>query len=196
MFPVVSAKEALRLRMRSVLRGMSPDTREAESRKVCARLESLEVWLRAKSVLFYAPMASEVDVWPALVRGLAFGKTVTLPRFEAETGVYSAVSIRDPEADVSVGKFGIREPKADLKVIPVNRLDFVLVPGLAFTWDGCRLGRGKGFYDRWLRIFPGLTCGVAFHEQIVGDLPIEPHDVPLNCILTPTRWQVVGDHRI
>jgi 5-formyltetrahydrofolate cyclo-ligase len=64
----------------------------------------------------------------------------------------------------------------------------VLVPGVAFDSHGRRLGRGKGFYDQLLAFVRGTKCGVAFDEQIVPEIPIEPHDVRLNCILTPTRW--------
>jgi len=73
-------------------------------------------------------------------------------------------------------------------VISGNRLDLILVPGIAFDLRGRRLGRGKGYYDRWLPALRGKTCGVAFDEQIVDDIPLEPHDVVVNCILTPTRW--------
>ena len=67
-------------------------------------------------------------------------------------------------------------------------LDVVLVPGVAFDLGGRRLGRGAGYYDRLLTGVRGTTCGVAFDEQISGELPVEPHDVHVNCILTPTRW--------
>jgi 5-formyltetrahydrofolate cyclo-ligase len=67
-------------------------------------------------------------------------------------------------------------------------LDFILVPGVAFDLSGRRLGRGKGYYDRLLKQTRGTTCGVAFDEQIVGEIPVEPHDLNVNCILTPTRW--------
>jgi 5-formyltetrahydrofolate cyclo-ligase len=63
-----------------------------------------------------------------------------------------------------------------------------LVPGVAFDLHGRRLGRGKGFYDRLLADVRGKTCGVAFDEQIVREVPVEPHDSDVNCILTPTRW--------
>ena len=68
------------------------------------------------------------------------------------------------------------------------RLDLVLVPGVAFDLHGRRLGRGRGYYDRLLSQVGGRTCGVAFDEQVVSEVPVEAHDVLLNCILTPTRW--------
>jgi 5-formyltetrahydrofolate cyclo-ligase len=67
-------------------------------------------------------------------------------------------------------------------------VDLILVPGLAFDLRGRRLGRGKGYYDQLLRGLRGITCGVAFDQQIVAEIPVEPHDVRVNCVLTPTRW--------
>jgi 5-formyltetrahydrofolate cyclo-ligase len=64
----------------------------------------------------------------------------------------------------------------------------ILVPGVAFDLRGYRLGRGKGFYDQLLAAVRGPTCGVGFDEQIVDAVPVEPHDVRLSCLLTPTRW--------
>ncbi|HLP77584.1 MAG TPA: 5-formyltetrahydrofolate cyclo-ligase, partial [Candidatus Paceibacterota bacterium] len=72
--------------------------------------------------------------------------------------------------------------------VSLNQLDLVLVPGVAFDACGRRLGRGKGFYDRLLADTRGIKCGVAFDEQIVTGIPVEPHDVLVDCILTPTRW--------
>ena len=66
----------------------------------------------------------------------------------------------------------------------------VLVPGLAFSTGGCRLGRGQGFYDRLLAGASGLRCGVGWDFQVFPELPSEPHDEHLDYILTPTRWVV------
>jgi 5-formyltetrahydrofolate cyclo-ligase len=64
----------------------------------------------------------------------------------------------------------------------------ILVPGVAFDLHGGRLGRGKGYYDRLLKELRGTTCGVAFDQQVVEAIPVEPHDVRLDHVLTPTRW--------
>ena len=78
----------------------------------------------------------------------------------------------------------------DCEPAPLNRLDLVLVPGVAFDAQGRRLGRGKGFYDRLLAKVRGHKCGVAFDVQIVSGLPEEPHDVRVDSILTPSRWHL------
>jgi len=69
----------------------------------------------------------------------------------------------------------------------LSRLDLILVPGVAFDLCGCRLGRGGGFYDRLLAETHGVKCGIAFDEQITGEVPTGEHDLQMDFILTPTR---------
>lgn len=138
--------------------------------------------------MLYAPRADEPDIWPMAGEALGNGKSVALPRHDAGIGGYIAAQIRHIEHDIRIGRFGIREPDDGCAVMALNRLDLILVPGVAFDLQGRRLGRGKGFYDQLLANVRGLICGVAFDEQVVAELPVEPHDVHLDCILTPTRW--------
>src|SRR5262249_31355612 len=130
----------------------------------------------------------EVDLWDLASKGLLAGKTVALPRFDEGRNCYAACQIFDLDRDVQTGQFGIREASRTCGELALNRLDLVLVPGLAFDLQGRRLGRGKGYYDQLLAAVRGTTCGVAFDEQIERDIPIEPHDIIVDCILTPTRW--------
>jgi len=181
-------KAELRRSIRASLKAMTPDQRATASVQACALLEQQTVWKKAKLIFFYAPMPEELDIWPLLSDSLAAGKTVALPRFDSATQRYVACQVMDIARDLGYGKFGIREPGGDCIAVPPNRLDLVLVPGVAFDVHGRRLGRGKGFYDQLLATVRGRTCGVAFDEQIVDAIPVEPHDVHLNCILTPTRW--------
>ena len=188
-------KNALRARIRGELKKMTPTERVAASVQACARLTQQDIWQKAQTVLFYAPLPEELDVWPLLMSALAAGKTVSLPRFDAEQKGYVACHIKDAARDLRAGQFGIREPGEMCARISLNRLDLILVPGIAFDLNGYRLGRGKGYYDRLLAEAGGPTCGVAFDEQIVGQIPTEPHDVRLNCILTPTRWRCAAGPR-
>jgi 5-formyltetrahydrofolate cyclo-ligase len=188
-------KAALRAHVRLELQKLSSDERTVASARVCARLEQQAVWKQAHSILFYAPLPDEPDVWPLLAVGLSIGKTIALPRFVPEQNLYVACLIRDPARDLHGGQFGVREPNDPCPQVPLNRLDFILLPGVGFDLNGRRLGRGKGFYDQWLADHHGTMCGVAFDQQIVSKIPVEPHDIRLSCILTPTRWQVVGCRR-
>jgi 5-formyltetrahydrofolate cyclo-ligase len=181
-------KAELRQRIRSRSKCVSPAQRSAASAQACALLEQQTVWKNAGVIFFYAPMPDELDVWPLLRDSVALGKTVCLPRFDPGTERYVACAIKDAAGDIRTGQFGIREPNLQCVAVPLNRLDLVLVPGVAYDLRGRRLGRGKGFYDRLLVDVSGIKCGIAFDEQIVNEIPIEPHDVLVNCILTPTRW--------
>lgn len=183
------AKLALRAEMRAKLKTMSAAERAAASLEACARLEQQAVWQKAQSILFYAPLPEEPDIWQLLLDALAAGKTVLLPRFSPEQKSYLACHIKDAVKDIQKGQFGIREPGDACAKISLNRLDLILVPGIAFDLDGHRLGRGKGFYDQLLAVIHGPTCGVAFDQQIVSRIPVEPHDICLSSILTPTRWR-------
>ena len=186
--PISQAKAVLRDQIRARLKTIPAATRVASSEQLCARLRENMVWHQARSVLLFAPLADEPDVWPLLAEALHAGKQVALPRFEAGKNTYAACQIRVPAEDLVSGQFGIREPNNSCPVMALNRLDLILVPGVAFDLHGRRLGRGRGFYDQLLAEVRGHTCGVAFDEQMVADIPTEPHDIPLNCILTPTRW--------
>ncbi len=182
------AKKALRAQIQAHLRQLSPAEREAAAAQARALLRDQPVWKQARSVLLFAPLSDELNVWPLLAAALSGGKAVALPRFDLQINGYLAGQVQNLVSDVKVGRFGIREPAERCPQIALNRLDFILVPGVAFDVQGRRLGRGKGFFDRLLAAELGTTCGVAFDEQIVREIPVAPHDVRVNRILTPTRW--------
>jgi len=202
MTSIQAQKLVLRDKIRERVRALDGAQREAASRDSCGRLSRQPRWEGAQTILGYAPLAAELDVWPLLMDALKARKRVFLPRFvgksaviqpstrssEPGSGTYVACEIISPEKDLRTGRFGIREPADWCPEFDLKRLDFTLVPGVAFDLQGRRLGRGKGFYDRMLAAVRGTICGVAFDEQIVEEIPIEPHDTLVNCILTPTRW--------
>jgi 5-formyltetrahydrofolate cyclo-ligase len=182
------AKRALRQRVCAELGRLGPAERAAASAQARARLAAQPLWQTAQWVLFFAPLPEELDLWPLLTKALSASKNVALPRFVAETRTYEVCPIQDPELDLQVGHFGIREPSHHCRRLPSVPLDLILVPGVAFDARGGRLGRGKGYYDRLLKEWRGTTCGVAFDQQVVEAIPCEPHDARLDCVLTPTRW--------
>ena len=180
-------KTALREKVRGRLTLLSPARQAGSSAALVTTLLSHIIWERAGAVLFYSPIPGEPDIRRLISEAIRSGKSAALPCFDRDSQSYSARFIRDAEADLVRGEFGILEPSPSCAPASLNRLDLVLVPGIAFDARGGRLGRGKGFYDRLLTLVSGTTCGVAFDEQLVEAVPVEPHDVRLNCILTPTR---------
>jgi 5-formyltetrahydrofolate cyclo-ligase len=181
-------KMAMRQQYRVLCRSILPEQMAAASEALCANLQNAYCWRTARRILMFYPLNDEPDIVPLLEKALGSGKTLALPRHNGATGVYEAALIRDLTEDLVPGRFGIREPSANCPALPLNQLDLTLVPGIAFDASGRRLGRGKGFYDRLLPGTTGMTLGLAFDWQESDALPVEPHDVELNGVLTPTRW--------
>jgi 5-formyltetrahydrofolate cyclo-ligase len=181
----IETKSELRSQICERLEKISDAVRAVESIDLCDRLEpQLQ---SAQTILFFAPMADELDVWPLLEKCVAARKICALPAFDSATQNYTARIIFNPATDVAVGKFGVLEPMANCPEIAFSKFDLVLVPGMAFDVSGNRLGRGKGFYDRILAEASGIKCGVAYDFQLLATIPTEAHDAKVNFIFTPSR---------
>jgi len=181
-------KSELRAKLREEVKRHSAEERAAASARICERLLEQEVWQRARSVLFYYPMPDEPDVHSLFSSALKAGKIAVLPRYSKVDGHYQACQVADLERDLQIGTFGIHEPCPAAPIFDLKKLDLTLAPGIGFTLNGLRLGRGKGYYDRLLAQIPGCKCGVAFDWQVAFEIPTELHDIRVDCILTPTRW--------
>lgn len=181
-------KATLRRQLRAAIGAVRPEERLAFSAAACAQLARQPAWQQARRVLVFSPLPDELDLWPMVEAAVRAGRLVALPRFRPDTRTYEAAVVEDLARDVVVGSFGIREPAGRCAAHALNQLDLALVPGLGFAPCGRRLGRGKGYYDRLLPEMKGLRCGVAIDGQILPELPAEPHDCAVDCILTPTRW--------
>jgi len=178
-------KSDLRTQIRERLKNISPAVRAVESIDLCNRLK---VQMQsAHTILFFAPLPDELDIWPVLELSLALGNTCALPFFDAEKKTYGARVLEKLATDIVIGKFGVREPATHCAEMPLNTVDLVLVPGLAFDLQGNRLGRGQGFYDRLLGQVSGVKCGIAYNFQLRGEVPAEPHDAKVDFIFTPSR---------
>jgi 5-formyltetrahydrofolate cyclo-ligase len=183
--PFSNLKSALRQHIRARLGQISLAVRMVESLELCARLEpQLQ---SAHTILFFAPLPDELDVWPLLEKLLPAKKICALPAFDAVAQLYSSRRVRNLETDIFTGKFDISEPLPTCEEIALNQFDLVLVPGMAFDETGNRLGRGRGFYDRILAAASGVKCGVAYDFQLLEKIPAEPHDARVNFIFTPNR---------
>jgi len=181
----LSFKTELRSHIRARLEKISTAVRTVESIDLCERLKTQIP--SAHTILFFAPLRDELDVWPMLEISLALGVNCALPFFGAENNTYGAKLLKTLATDIVIGKFGVREPAASCAEIPLNRFDLVLVPGMAFDLHGHRLGRGQGFYDRILANASGIKCGVAYDFQLLESIPTEAHDAKVDFIFTPSR---------
>lgn len=167
------------------------DRRAERSAAIAARVRALPQYTAATAIHCFLPMRSEVDVRPIIAGALADGKKVAIPittRGAAEL-THAWIDSLD-EAAFGPGHFGTLLPLIVRPATP-GEWQFTVVPLLGFDRRGHRLGYGKGYYDRLLATAPMFTVGVAFAAQEVAALPDEPHDVPLNAIVTEAETLVL-----
>ena len=180
------SKTEIRRDISAILR-LPPDVRAEKSARLCEAIANSSAWQSARTVAIFAPQPREPDV--EMLWSRAAGKSFAYPRVEeGRLDLYRVDSLYE----LAPGAFGVREPAADpAHAVPPDALDLILVPGVAFTRDGARLGRGGGFYDRLLASLPAHTCkiGVCFDSQLVAELPIEPHDQHVDFLATESGLQ-------
>lgn len=193
--------------MKTLYAAASPQERTDLSRAVCAQLalhfgldmasgapasDGPAEWTNAQHVPMlaaFSPRLDEPDIRPFVQAWISSGRRVCFPLCVTEnTGapVLQFHEVRNMEEDLKSGFYGLREPDATLAGIAPGNIDAVLVPGIAFDRNGGRLGRGKGYYDRFLAACPqALTLAPAFPWQVVEEVPMEPHDARIRGIALP-----------
>jgi 5-formyltetrahydrofolate cyclo-ligase len=158
------------------------------SARITARLLSLDAYRQAGCVMAYVGFGAELDTADFIADLLARGKTLVLPRVERGNRALSLHRVEDTARELEAGVWGIRQPRPDLcPAASPSEIDFVLVPGVAFTARCERLGYGGGYYDRFIR---GLDTprpawvAAAFSLQVLPDLPVSETDQPVDLVVT------------
>jgi 5-formyltetrahydrofolate cyclo-ligase len=183
------AKKALREEVMARVRALTPEERLERSRQAVARLVASGEFQRAATVLLYDSSDTEVDTHELQRACLALGKRLCLPRAERKTRGIIVHAVRDLEQDLAPSRYNFHEPLATLPIVPAAEVDLVVVPGVAFDERGNRLGRGAGYYDRFLERadLPAALCSLAFECQIVPAVPALAHDQRVPVIYTERR---------
>jgi 5-formyltetrahydrofolate cyclo-ligase len=179
----MKSKAAVRRQLSEMLAMMNEADRHRRSVAAATALCSTPEFAAAGTVMLFLSTPHEIDTASIALRAWQAGKTVIVPKVSWDQRRMLPVEIHSLQAVMTTTGAGVREPIAG-KPIPVDLIDLVVVPGLGFTSTGYRIGRGMGFYDRFLAQsdFIGTSCGLAYEEQIVAELPVLDHDVPL-CML-------------
>ena len=192
------------------------DTLPSQSEKICQTILESKRYFSCTTLLAYMPLEDEVDIRPVINDALSKGKKVYLPRIFPDTYNMEFYLYKAGDQTVS-GSFGILEPseneaqsfKKFLEKMSINEYSpaahsslfveidepvqgiehiLVLFPGRAFTKDGRRLGRGKGFYDTYFshlpQIFDIKKSGVCFSEQLLPELPTTPDDIMMDNVFS------------
>ena len=180
-------KQDLRERILTLLRNQEEEERLTKSLSVKDKLFNMDDFQKANTVLFYASFDGEVDTFEMIKQAIQSGKSVALPRIESaqKRMVPTLWEQNDPLED---GPYGIKQPKEKgSSRLTQDALDAIIVPGVAFDRNRHRLGRGGGYYDRFLAAAPKEvpTFGLAFDFQCVDVIPeLSDHDVALSYVVT------------
>ena len=145
------------------------------------------------SLVAFIPYKMEPDILPILEKWLKSGRTLWLPCYDDASRAYALSAVKGLDSSWLVpGKCGIPEPRPGLPRVqapfPFSRETLWLVPGLAFTKTGKRLGRGGGYYDRMLRGSGGIRLGIAYDVTLLPDIPTADHDESVDYLLTESQF--------
>jgi 5-formyltetrahydrofolate cyclo-ligase len=188
--PVAAAKEEARRAIRQRLRELDPAFRAEAALVICELAARLPAFRTGTCLALFAPLPSEPAIHPLIEEAWAQGKQVVLPRLLGSGTANARLewrAVASWDNVIELGPFGLREPDpARCLLVDPATLSCVFVPGLAFDGTGLRLGRGGGFYDRFLSQAPASLAriGLMFSCQRVEKLPPEPHDQTLPAVIT------------
>jgi 5-formyltetrahydrofolate cyclo-ligase len=182
------AKRAAREQALARRDALSLERRGRLSAAICARAAALPELEAAGTVLLFGSFRTEIDTSPLIAWALARGRVVCLPRVLAPR-VMAAYQVRDVDADLEPGAWGIPEPRDGLPEVAPEAIDAVVVPGAAFDVGGRRCGYGGGVYDTYLTLTrAGVPrVALAFEAQLVDEVACESHDLAVDTIVTELR---------
>jgi 5-formyltetrahydrofolate cyclo-ligase len=194
-----AARKQLRKRMQALRAAVPAAARARRDAAVVERLLALPEVARARSIALFSamPEKAELDVHELDVYERARGHTVAYPRLASpgETGIIGDFAATRSLADLAPSRLGFREPSAVVPALTAGDVDVVVVPALAASATGHRLGYGAGFYDRVLPAYrpPAIAIAVVYDFQLLGELPSLDHDVACDIVVTDARTLRITD---
>lgn len=150
-----------------------------------ARLFSLPEVGLAKVIMFFVSFGSEIATRPMVLRALAEGKRVAAPRADRAARILLPYAVSDLQSDLRPGAYGILEPNSNRPLVPLDEIEVVIVPGVAWDEEGFRVGYGGGYYDRFLpRVDGAVRIGLGFELQVRPTVPRAGKDLPVDMLVT------------
>jgi len=184
-------KRSLRRQMVAAVMSIVGPERSSQQARLIKSVAGLPGLDQAGTVLLYVnAFPEELNTRPLLTDALSRGQRLICPRVDQADRRLRLFQIVSLSTDLVPGMLGIPEPRAGLPEVEPREVDWALVPGLAFDERCFRLGRGGGFYDRLLpTLRPTVPrWAIGFDCQLIPELPVEPHDIPVDGVVTPHRF--------
>lgn len=178
-------KKEQRQHLRAAIAQISPEGIHQRSVQACSLLSSTQEYKKAEIIMVFLSLPNELDTTPLVLHAWRDMKRVLAPKVSWEQRRMLPIEIQSLSDDVSESPLGIREPGRGVP-FPVANIDLVIVPGLGYDLHGNRIGRGRGFYDRFLahRDWHGVACALAFEEQVVDQVPTDALDRQVDMLVT------------
>ena len=175
-------KARLRKQLLDARDGLSLDFMKITSKEIQENLRKIDLYRNAKTIGAYYSIGSEVKTQDILQEILNAGKELALPKVVKDDLVFKKIS---NFADLEPGNFSVMEPKDKCEV--VKNLDVILVPAIALSKDGFRLGYGFGYYDKYLHGKKSTAIALSYAKQVIRSFPVDDHDVKMNFIVTEDK---------
>ncbi len=182
-------KELLRKELLHKRNALSLKETETKSNAIFLKIIKAKEYLSAKTIMFYVAKGNEVSTTKIIQHALEHKKNVCVPKVDITKHILHAIEIKALDGELQKGHFGIHEPLfEEKKVMHLNNIDLIVIPGIAFDMKGHRLGWGKGYYDKFLEKHGKIhKVGLAFEFQLLQELPRDKHDIPVNMVVTEER---------
>ncbi|MBR5102352.1 MAG: 5-formyltetrahydrofolate cyclo-ligase [Muribaculaceae bacterium] len=176
----MTTKAQIRKQIKAAKASIDKEHKRLQAQCVFDFIETLQLFKKAKNILLYYSLPDELSTHEVIEKW-AKVKNIYLPRVNDS----NLMEIVPYDGSLHTGAYNIQEPVGE-PVTDTSVIDLIIVPGIAFDRDMNRLGRGKGYYDRFLVTTNAPTIGVGYDCQIVDSLPAEEHDIKLNAVITTT----------
>ncbi len=184
-------KQELRAAVKAKRDAIPADEKKQADAAILARILASEEYRNASAILLYAPYGSEINLLPLVRAAREAGKPVAFPRCDTAQNTMQFY-VLEPHARLQPGAYNIPEPPADAPLCPLDERTLCILPGLTFDASGGRLGYGKGYYDRFLATFKGVTVGALYERLLVKEVPTDAHDIPVQLLFTENRRHVTN----
>ena len=181
-------KSELRRALRLMCRCFTADVAAISARAVMEKVQALPCFEVARRIVLYHSLPDEL-LTTEMLNEWSAEKVVLLPRVVGDEMDIVAFYA----GELATGSFNIQEPTGNEIITDFAATDVAIIPGVAFDRHGNRLGRGKGYYDRFLSHFPGIKIGICADFRLVDTVPAEAHDVKMDYVITPSTTIINND---
>ena len=161
----------------------SREERKKLDHDIVAGIMDTPLFTKTSMILIYAPLENEINLLPLAHAARKRGLPIAFPRCDKETNTMQFYFLPEGQK-LTPGAYGIPEPPEDAPLCVPDRRAICIVPALSYDLSGNRIGYGKGYYDRYLSTFPGVTVGTAYASMLLKSVPTEPHDLPVDWLFT------------